>query len=126
MWFDCVVGETGEPGRHFRANLAQQHLPPSFAGIDWGQQVEEGGRERGKEVGLVPVLTRSLLEGNGCVRVCVFIFVPLIFFFSLIHHPLVLTLQVLFSKSSCQQNVQTGIALMMHHHILNPLHPSPE
>lgn len=31
MWFDCVVGETGEPGRHFRANLAQQHLPPSFA-----------------------------------------------------------------------------------------------
>lgn len=32
MWFDCVVGEIGEPGRHFRANLAQQHLPPSFTG----------------------------------------------------------------------------------------------
>lgn len=49
MWFDCVVGETGEPGRHFRANLAQQHLPPSFAGDRLGTagRWKVAKRERG-------------------------------------------------------------------------------
>lgn len=60
MWFDCVVGETGEPGRHFRANLAQQHLPPSFTRDRLGTAGRgrwQRDRERGRKVGLILVLT---------------------------------------------------------------------
>lgn len=67
MRFDCVVGETREPGRHFRANLAQQHLPPSFAGdrlgtAGRGRWQREKGRAREREVGLILMLSQALFE----------------------------------------------------------------
>lgn len=74
MRFDCVVGETGEPGRHFRANLAQQHLPPSFAGdrlgtAGRGRWQREKGRAREREVGLILMLSQALFEEAAvCVR----------------------------------------------------------
>lgn len=89
MWFDCVVGETGEPGRHFRANLAQQHLPPSFAGDRLGTagrwkvaKRERGGQ--GGEAGLIPVLARSPLKrrrgGGVCLHVHFLPFFQISFF----------------------------------------------
>lgn len=103
MCFDCVVGESGEPGRHFRANLAQQHLPPSFPGIGWGQQVEEGGSQGGG-LALFWGLAQTLFEEAVSYVAC-FFFVHNLFFSRL--SPPDFTLRVLFSKSSCPLNVQT-------------------
>lgn len=61
MWFDCVVCETGEPGKHFRANLVQQHLPPSF--VEDRRGTAGRGRWQGRrEAGLIPALTQALLK----------------------------------------------------------------
>lgn len=109
MWFDCVVGETGEPGRHFRANLAQQHLPPSFAGDRLGTAGRgRWQRETEREDGLILVLTQALFEGAVVctMHVCV------LFFFFLSEPPSpTFTLEVLCSKSSCPKNVQTRCAM---------------
>lgn len=78
MWFDCVVGETGEPGRHFRANLAQQHLPPSFAGDRLGTAGRgRWQRETEREVGLILVLTQALFEEAVVCMIHVWFFFPL-------------------------------------------------
>lgn len=72
MRVDCVVGETGEQGRHFRGNLAGQHLPPSLAGDRRGtagrrRRRGERGREGGREVGLTLAFTTAPLK-LACAR----------------------------------------------------------
>lgn len=67
MRFDCVVGETGEQGRHFRANLAQQHLPPSFASDRRGTAGRRR-RERERETQRERVGDRERERGRGRLR----------------------------------------------------------
>lgn len=67
MRSDCVAGESGGPGRHFRANLAQQHLPPSFAADRRGTagRRRDGGTEGEREAGPRPGLHRGSFEAAG-------------------------------------------------------------
>lgn len=71
MWFDCVVGETGESGRHFRANLARQHLPPSFAGDRLGT-AGRGRWQPEREVGLILGLVTGSFEATAAFFFCFF------------------------------------------------------
>lgn len=63
MWFDCVVGESREPGRHFRASLAQQHLPPSFP----GDRLGTAGRGRWQGAGRSPAFFSDALFEEASV-----------------------------------------------------------
>lgn len=108
MWFDCVVGETGEPGRHFRANLAQQHLPPSFAGDRLGTAGRGWWQRQRGRLALFWCSLRFFLRRWGVCAFFFFFWDIYSLFFSFTALP---PLQVLFSKSSCPQNVQTRRAM---------------
>lgn len=114
MWFDCVVGETREPGRHFRANFARQHLPPSFAGDRRGT----AGRGRWQRDGraffflLSQALHEEAVDGIHAATTK-----------TLIRHLPPSHPRFCFLKAAVHKMSKQGAQWMLAQHALNPLRP---